>query len=90
MKTINDKDTVWHRARANGGTGLDDALFERGATQCVEVEIDARCTRILKDGKAWVPCPPEGNDWHMVLLIEDDEGRPAALWRRLKWAGIES
>jgi hypothetical protein len=76
MKTINDKDTVWHRARANGGTGLDDALFERAATRCAEAAPGH-----------WIPWPPGGNDWHLVRWIEDDEGRPAVLWRRLKWAG---
>jgi hypothetical protein len=77
--------TVWSRARARGGRGLDCWLFERAATRCEEVDLDDCRARIQTgDGKAWAPFPPEGNDWHLVCWTQDDEGRPAVLWRRLK------
>jgi hypothetical protein len=77
MKTINDKDTVWHRAQAGG---LHDALFVRAATRCEEFDL----------GFGPAPCavPPDGYDenWHLVRWIKDDDGRPAVLWRLLRFA----
>jgi hypothetical protein len=74
-------DTVWNRARANNGCGLDDALFERAVMRCGwQVNRD----RFGEPQRIYFPEPPEGNDWHEVCWIEDDEGNPAVLWRRLK------
>jgi hypothetical protein len=69
--------TVWNRARANNGCGLDDALFERCVT-CADPIGDPA------NPFDFDAVPPEGNDWHLVCWIEDNEGRPAVLWRRLK------
>jgi hypothetical protein len=73
-------DSTWHRARANGGRGLDDALFERTVTRCGVYSSRDQ----FGEQATYFPDPPEGNSWHVVRGIKDDEGCPATLWRRLK------
>jgi hypothetical protein len=70
--------TVWNRARANNGHGLDDALFERAAMECGWQGGSSNPEGI------YYAAPPEGNGWHEARWIKDDQGNPAVLWRRLK------
>jgi hypothetical protein len=76
--------TVWNRARANNGRGLDDPLFERTAVRCEFFCDPNEEPPFFGAEQHVVPVPPEGDNWHLVRWIEDDEGRPATLWRRLK------